>query len=278
MKTMTKLAAVTLMALGSFAAPAAFAGKGGSADLIRQAVTSGSTDAIVAEVEKTEGLMCEDCVQLVTNLTADSRYAVREVAGWWFAKRPALRDMLATQFEDDLNGNDSIRIRNAADFLGATVTLTALPQLRAAITHGGLSTDAKLALVRAAKALAHTGGNPILQTAMGDSDASVRAAAVVAWRDILGQKTAQPIVALLADRDANVRAQAATVIGGMTEMSGRAQLETLLTDADPFVRRNAAWALGRLGQEASRAAPTTAANDASSIVRGVAKASLAQLH
>ena len=274
MKTMTKLAAVTLLALSS----PAFAGKGGSADLIRQAVTSGSTDAIVAEVEKTEGLMCEDCVQLVTNLTADSRYAVREVAGWWFAKRPALRDMLATQFEDDLNGNDSIRIRNAADFLGATVTLTALPQLRAAITHGGLSTDAKLALVRAAKALAHTGGNPILQTAMGDSDASVRAAAVVAWRDILGQKTAQPIVALLADRDANVRAQAATVIGGMTEMSGRAQLETLLTDADPFVRRNAAWALGRLGQEASRAALTAAANDASSIVRGVAKASLAQLH
>ena len=274
MKTMTKLAAVTLLALSS----PAFAGKGGSADLIRQAVTSGSTDAIVAEVEKTEGLMCEDCVQMVTNLTQDNRYAVREVAGWWFAKRPALRDMLVTQFEDDLAGTDSVRVRNAADFLGATVTLTALPQLRAAITHGGLSTEAKLALVRAAKELAHTSGNPILLTAMGDADASVRAAAVTAWRDILNQKSALPVVALLGDADANVRAQAAAVVGGMTELSGRAQLEGLLADADPFVRRNAAWALGRLGQEASRVALTAATTDKSSLVRGVAKASLSQLH
>ncbi len=275
MKTMTKIAAVSLMALLS--APA-LAGKGGSAGLIQQAVTSGSTDAIIAEVEKTEGLMCEECIQMVTNLTADNRYAVREVAGWWFAKRPALRDMLATQFEDDLGLSDSIRVRNAADFLGATVTLTALPQLRTAMTHAGLSTDAKLALVRAAKALAHTSGNPILVTAMGDSDASVRAAAASAWRDILGQKGAQPVVALLNDGDANVRAQAASVVGGMSELSGRAQLEGLLADSDPFVRRNAAWALGRLGQEASRSALTAATADKSSLVRATAKAALALLH
>ena len=90
MNTTTKLAAVMVMAL----ATPALAGKGGSAGLMSQAIHSGSTDAIIAEVERTEGLMCEDCVQMVTNLTADSRYAVREVAGWWFAKRPALRDML----------------------------------------------------------------------------------------------------------------------------------------------------------------------------------------
>ena len=275
MKTMTKLAAVTLMALLS---TPALAGKGGSAASIRQAVTSGSVDAIVAEVEKTEGLMCEECVQMVTNLTADSRYAVREVAGWWFAKRPALREMLSEQFAADLTGSDSVRVRNAADFIGATVTLTALPQLREAATHAGLSTEAKLALVRAAKALAHVNGNPVLVAEMQDRDATVRAAAVTAWRDILDQKSAQPIVARLTDGDANVRAQAATVVGGMSEQSARGQLETLLADADPFVRRNAAWALGKLGQGASRAALTAATSDKSGLVRQVAKAALAQLH
>ncbi len=274
MKTMIKFAAVALMAL---TAPA-LAGKGGSAALINQAISSGSTDAIIAEVEKTEGLMCDDCVQMVTNLTQDSRYAVREVAGWWFAKRPALRDMLATGFVEDLAGSDSVRVRNAADFIGATVTLTALPQLRLAITHTGLSTDAKLALVRATKALAHTSGNPVLIAAMSDSDPSVRAAAVSAWRDILNQKGAAPAVALLNDKDANVRAQAASVVGGMTELSGRAQLEALLTDSDAFVRRNAAWALGRLGQQASRAALTVATTDKSSLVRATAQVSLGLLH
>ena len=275
MNTTTKLAAVAFIALLS--APA-LAGKGGSAGLITQAVASGSTDAIIAEVEKTEGLMCEECVQTVTNLTADNRYAVREVAGWWFAKRPALRDALAEQFEADLETSSSVRVRNAADFLGATVTLTALPQLRAAITHTGLSSDAKLALVRAAKALAHVNGNSILTTAMADSDPAVRAAAVSAWRDILNQKSALPVVGLLGDKDANVRAQAAAVVGGMGEASAREALEGLLSDSDSFVRRNAAWALGKLGQAASRAALTVASNDSSSIVRGVAQAALAQLH
>lgn len=275
MKTTTKLVSVMFVALLS---TPALAGKGGSAGLIQQAVTSGSTDAIIAEVEKTEGLMCEDCVQMVTNLLADNRASVREVAGWWFAKRPALRDALAEQFEADLTGSDSIRVRNAADFLGSTRTLTGLASLRTAMAHSGLSTDAKLAIVRATKALAHVNGNSILIQGMQDRDASVRAASALAWRDILAQKNAQPVIGLLGDSDANVRAQAAAVVGGMGEASARAQLEGMLTDSDPFVRRNAAWALGKLGQSASRAPLTVATNDKSPIVRGVAQAALAQLH
>jgi hypothetical protein len=274
MKTMIKFAAVTFLALTG----SALAGKGGSAGLIQQAVSSGSVDAIIAEVERTEGLMCEDCVQMVTNLTTDNRYAVREVAGWWFAKRPALRDMLATQFEADLTGSDSVRVRNAADFLGSTVTLTALPQLRTAMTHSGLSVDAKLAIVRAAKALAHTSGNPILVTAMGDANASVRAAALGAWRDVLNQKGAAPAVALLGDTDANVRAQAAALVGGMGELTAVPKLESMVTDSDAFVRRNAAWALGKLGQQSSRTALTIASKDGSGLVSMTAKVALTQLH
>lgn len=271
-----KIAAVAVLA---FAPSAAQAGKGGSAAAIQAAVNSHSTDAIIAEIERTEGLICDECIQIVTNLTEDPRFEVREVAAWWFAKRPAFRDMLATQFLDDLPHGDTTRVRNAADFLGRTRTFTALPQLRAAIHRSDLGVDARLAVVRAVGFMAHTSGNEALTTAMADSDASVRAAAVVAWRDVLDQTTAQPVVALLGDRDANVRAQAAGVVGGMLEQSARGALEALVvSDPDSVVRRNAAWALGQLGNAASHAALLQATSDKSGLVRGVAKAALAGLH
>jgi len=276
MKNIIKIAAVAALAL---APSAALAGKGGSAAAIQAAVSSKSTDAIIAEIERAENLMCDECAQTITNLTEDSRFAVREVAAWWFARRPILKDMLATQFVGELPTGDTIKVRNAADFLGATKTYTALPQLRAAIHRGDLGTEAKLALVRAAGYMAHTGGNEVLTTAMADGDASVRAAAIVAWRDVLGQKTAQPVIASLGDADANVRAQAAGVIGGMLEQSARGTLEALVVrDPDATVRRNAAWALGQLGNAGSRAALVQATTDKSGLVRGVAKASLASLH
>lgn len=271
-----KLAAVAALAL---APSMALAGKGGSAAAIESAVSSTSVDAVIAEVERAEGLNCEACIQTLTNLTEDSRFAVREVAAWWFAKRPTLKDMLAVQFSSDLPRGDTIKVRNAADFLGHTRTYTALPQLRAAIHRSDLGVEARLALVRAVGFMAHTSGNEVLTTAMADADGSVRAAAVAAWREILDQKTAQPVVALLRDGDSRVRAQAAGVVGGMREQSGRAALEALVTqDADPTVRRNAAWALGQLGSASSRAALLQATTDASGLVRGVARASLAALH
>src|SRR5215813_6868201 len=117
MKTMKLAAAFAVIC----AASPAFAGKGGSAGLIASAIHSGSTDAIIAEVERTEALMCPDCTQLVTNLLEDNRYAVREVAAWWFAKRPGLKDMMVPGFEQDLKTGNTIAVRNAADFLGRTM-------------------------------------------------------------------------------------------------------------------------------------------------------------
>src|SRR6186713_894430 len=116
-----KFAAVALVLC---AAMPAYAGVGGSAEKIRSAVASGSVDAIVAEVERAEGLACDACVQIVTNLTEDSRYQVREVAAWWFAKRPAMKKMLADQFDGELLTGGTLKVRNAADFLGATMTYT----------------------------------------------------------------------------------------------------------------------------------------------------------
>src|SRR4249920_2527063 len=104
MKTITKLTAVALTLFAS----SAFAGKGGSNQLIQDAVRSGSVDAIIAEVERTEGLMCESCITTVTAMLEDSRYQVREVAAWWFGKRPDLARQMATVMTADLANGDSI--------------------------------------------------------------------------------------------------------------------------------------------------------------------------
>ena len=269
-----KLAAVAVLML---AAAPADAGKGGSAGKIRSAVASGSVDAIIAEVERAEGLNCADCVQLVTNLTEDERYRVREVAAWWFAKRPAMAKMLVPGFVDDLASGNSTAVRNAADFLGASVTYTSLPALRAAIKRD-VSAEAKVAIVRAVKVMGHQGGNDVLTTAMADADAGVRAAAANAWRDLRGQQSAAPVIGLLGDADATVRAEAATVVGALKAAASRGALETLVTsDPDAVVRRNAAWALGKLGQSASRGALTLASGDKSGLVRMTAKVALGQL-
>jgi len=273
---MKTIAAIFTIAL--LASPA-FAGKNGSADLIRSAMHSSSQDAIIAEVERTEHLMCSQCVPLVAELTQDSRLAVREVAAWWFAKRPGLHKQFAAQFVAELASGDTIQVRNAADFLGRSSTFSALPQLAAAMSRTDIGSDGKLALVRALKHLAMPEGNAALATAMTDADASVRAAAANAWRDIRGQTAATPVIALLADQDATVRMEAAATIGGLKELGGRAALEQLVTsDASAFVRRNAAWALGQLHSPASAASLSQAMNDTSGLVRMTAKVALGQLH
>lgn len=276
MTTMTKFVAVTVTLL---AAATANAGKGGSAALIANAVASGSQDAILAEVERAEGLMCDECIEIVTKLTEDNRYAVREVAAWWFAKRPGLAHIMAEQMQADLtNHANSLSVRNAADFLGGVRAYSALPALRTTMTRADLSSEAKLAVVRAAGAMAHIGGNPILVAGMADSDPTVRVAAVVRWRDILHQANAAPVEARLSDPVASVRAEAATVVGAYRDNNARAALEAMVTgDADATVRRNAAYALGKIGSADSRAALTAASNDKSPIVTNVAKAALASL-
>ncbi len=276
MKTMKKLLAVALL-VG--AATTAQAGKGGSFAAINSAIASNGQDAIIAEVERTETLECSQCVASVQSLLTDNRYPVRQVAAWWFAKRPGLQHAMALQMLTQLQSGDSIGVRNAADFLGTTKVYKALPQLLSAMQHAGLTVDARLAIVRAAGAMAHVSGNPILVAGMADADPSVRMAAVYAWRDVLNQQNATPVEQLLGDTNPQVRAAAITVVGAYRDGSVRMQLEAMVkTDTNANVRRDAAWALGKLGSSASREALLHASQDASPIVASVAKASLAALH
>jgi HEAT repeat protein len=271
-----KFAAVAFV-IGAAVSPA-FAGKGGSADLIRDAIRTTSADAIIAEVERAESLICSECVTLVTALTDHNDLRVREVAAWWIAKRPGLKNQLVPGFKADLVNGDSLHVRNAADFLGRSSTFTALPELRTAIKRTGLTVDAKLAIVRATLHLANLGGNEVLTTAMADTNPSVRIAAAKAWRDIRGQQDATPVMGLLTDGDAGVRAEAASVLGGMRFAAAKTVLEQLVVnDASQLVRKNAAWALGKIGSQTSRASLTIASNDKSQYVRMTARAALSSL-
>lgn len=277
MKNMSKKLTAVVFGLCLAAAPA-YAGRGGSSAQIKSAVASGSVDAIVAEVERAEKLTCESCMDTMIALTEHARFEVREVAAWWFAKRPGSKKIMVSQMKDDLQIATSIKVRNAADFVGRVREFAALPELATAMARTDINAEAKVAIVRAVGFMAHPKGNDTLTKAMADSAPAVRAAAVVAWRDILGQTSATPIVGLLSDGDARVRAEAATVLGAYGEKTARVTLEALVvSDPDPFVRRNAAYALGRLGSVESTFALTQATQDSSGIVRGVAKGALASL-
>lgn len=268
----SKLSSFVLAALITAAASPAFAGRGGSAGQLRSAVSSGSVDAIVAEIERIEALACAECVDTMTNLLDHSRYEVREAAGWWFAKRPALKKMMTEQMVADLAGNGAVSVRNAADFLGSVRATDQLGALTTAYDRG-VATEARFAIIRAAGVMSSRSGSALLVKGLADSDAGVRSLAVSSWRNLRGQADAAAVVPLLTDADAGVRAQVAGVIGGFKDASGRAQLEALVVnDPDATVRRNAAWALGEIGQRASQAALDAAANDASPLVRGVARA------
>ncbi|MEZ4368908.1 MAG: HEAT repeat domain-containing protein [Kofleriaceae bacterium] len=276
----TSLAALTSLALGAAlvvgAAPAA-AGVGGSANKVRSAVASGSVDAILAEVERVERKICNDCIEPITALLEHARYEVREVAAWWFAKRPGLKDAMIEQMVDDLAGG-SLMVRNAADFLGTVKALPSIPVLTDLAVRADLSAEARQHVVRALGKMGHASANPAIEAAFADADATVRAEAVDAWHAILYQQGAAAMVDLLDDADALVRAKAAAVIGSLREASARVALEAVLaSDVDPSARRNAAWALGRLGQAASRPALEAAMSDASSLVRNTARVALAAL-
>ena len=276
MKNTTKLL-VAAVATCAFATPA-FAGRGGSAAKIQNAINTSSTDAIIAELERAERLICDACIAPVMELLDDDRYEVREAAAWWFARRPAMKIMLTERSVDDLAGSDSRLARNAADVLGTFRHPIAIPALSAAVTRTDLSAEARQHIVRALGTIGHRDANTAVEAAMADSDATVRAEALIAWGAIRNPADATAAVALIDDEDAVVRGYAAAVVGQFREASARTALEAqLASDESSIVRRNAAWALGRIGDAASRDALEAAVDDPSSLVRMTAQSAIYKL-
>lgn len=277
---MTKHTRTVLLAASMLAAASpAFAGRGGSFAKIRSAAEHGSTDAIVAELERAENIPCStECMTFVMDLLEHDSWYVRDGAAWWFARRPSQKAELEERSLALLATGASVDVRNAADTLARVGHPRDIEALGAALSRSGVEADARTAVVRAIGTLGNKLGSPVLSQAMSDPSAQVRRQAVLSWSKILRQSGAAPVAALVSDSDLQVRRASAQVVGRFREASARRALETLVTsDADAAVRRNAAWALGRIGDAASRDALTAATTDSSSLVRMTAKAALRQL-
>jgi hypothetical protein len=269
MRTLTFLAV-----LG--AAAAAHAGRGATYGRMVDAIRTNDADAIIAEVERAERLVCARCVAPMMELLDHDEYRVREVAAWWFARRPMLKNAITLQSLARLSGGDAKAAEHAADVLGTFRHPAVIPALAQALGAGHPAAT-KVALVRALGTIADPAGEPAIVAALSDPAPETRAAAATAYHALREARGGEPLVALLRDGDARVRREATAASGNLPTPAARAALEeALASDPDPLVRRNAAWALKQLGDPASRAALQRAADeDPVMYVRSVAKSALA---
>jgi HEAT repeat protein len=277
-----KLALVSVAALGITLGTAggAHAGRGGSPGAIQMAINSGSVDAIQAELERAEFLVCAACTDMVMPLVDHGDQRVRQVAAWWLARRGVARQVRVTML-NRLSQSDSVAARNAADVLGELHYPSSIPALGAALSNPIFSGEARAAMARALGTIGRQEGVAPLTAALGADDAQVKAASLVALRSIVGLRDGSAVAPLLGDANEGVRAEAASTLGRFRATAGTdALVSALRNDQSAMVRGRAAWALGAVRASASAAGPaleTAATSDASPAVRSLAATALTRL-
>ena len=274
-----KLAIVASLGLALAAGRSANAGTGGSASTIQQAIASNSADAIKAELERTEFLVCAACVDLVTPLVDHPDYQVREVAGWWLARRGVAKQVQVAML-NRLSQPDSTAALNAADVLGAFHYVSSIPALGAALSNPLFTGAARAEMAKALGTIGRPAATQYLTTALADSDPQVRSASLLALRTIPGFRDGSVATPLISDGDAGVRSDAVVTVGMFKYTGGASALVAALSDPSQTVRKKAAWALGEIGASSSvagAALQNAAANDPSPLVRSLAKAALTKL-
>jgi HEAT repeat protein len=256
------------------------AGRGGSPQLISRAIASNSVDAIAAELERSERLVCASCTTMVLPLVDHGDYRVRKVAAWWLVRRGISRQVYLDMLQRFAQP-DSVKARNAADVLGEFGFAQAVPPLSAALSNPVYSPEARAAMARALGSIARPTAVPALTGALSASEPQVKSAALMALREINGFKDARVATPLLTDADAGVRAQAVLTFGALRSRDGvDGLLRVLQTDASVNVRKKAAWALGEVGAPAATAGPAlqrAASADESPQVRSLARIAISKL-
>ncbi|MDB4981517.1 MAG: lyase domain protein repeat-containing protein [Myxococcales bacterium] len=273
-------ALASTLALGAAFSGTALAGRGGSRDAIQSAVNANSIDAIQAELERSEHLVCAGCVDVVSPLVDHPDSRIRQVAAWWLARRGTSRQVYVAMLTR-LSQPDSVKARNAADVLGEFKTGAAIPALGAALSNPLFTGEARAAMARALGAIGRAEAAAPLVQSLADASPLVKAAALEALREVDGFHDGGVAVALVGDVDAQVRATAVTTLGVMhTTTAASALVQALANDPSEAVRKKAAWSLGEIGAPASAVGPAlqlAAAKDTSPFVRSLAQASLGNL-
>ncbi len=255
------------------------AGRGGSPQAIQQAIAANSVDAIQAELERAEHLVCAACVDLVMPLVDHPDYRVRKVAAWWLARR-GVSPQVQVAMLNRLSQSDSTAARNAADVLGEMHNPASVPALGAALSNPIFSAEA-----RGGDGPGAGHDRPAGLHVVPDVGAGRRAAAGA--RGLAGRASEHPRLPRRqrggdagGDADPTVRAEAAVTIATFRYAGGADALVGALNDPSPNVRKKAAWALGEIhapSSVAGGALSNAASNDASAAVRSLAHAALTKL-
>ena len=271
----------------AFGTGTAQAGRGGSPQLIKSAISANSVDAIQAELERSEYLVCAACIDLVVPLVDHSDSRVRTVAAWGRARRGASRQVYLSMLQR-LGQPDSLAARNAADILGELGYPSSIPALSAALSNPIFTADARAAMARALGSIGRTDAAPALVGVLASPDPAVKASALSALRQIQGFQQAAAAAPLLGDSDQQVRAEAALTLGtalrtgkvGVQPAGVEQLLAVLATEPSADVRKKAAWSLGEMGAPVSQAAPgleAAASADSSPAVRSLARIAISKL-
>jgi len=257
----------------------ALAGRGGSPQAIQSAINADSVDAIQAELERAEHLVCAGCTDMVVPLIDHLNYRVRQAAAWWLARRGTSRSVFVAMLTR-LSQPDSLAARNAADVLGEFHAASAIPALSAALTNPIYSGEARAAMAHALGQIATPATAAPLTLALTDSNPLVKAASLQALREVEGFHDGMVAVPLVSDADPQVRAEAATTIGMMHTRLAANALVQALADPDALVRKKAAWSLGAIGAPLAVAGPslqTAASHDPNPFVRSIAQVAISRL-
>jgi HEAT repeat protein len=270
----------SLLAVGAVSGTA-LAGHGGSPQAIQSAINANSVDAIQAELERAEHLVCAGCTDMVVPLIDHLNYRVRQAAAWWLARRGISHGTVYVSMLNRLAQPDSVLARNAADVLGEFRAGSAIPALSAALTNPIFTGEARAAMAHALGQIGRAEVAAPLTLALTDSDPLVKAASLQALRDVDGFHDGMVAVPLVNDADAIVRGEAATTIGMLhTQAAASALVKALTSDPEVLVRKKAAWSLGAIGAPVSVAGPalqTAAVSDPNPFVRSLAQVAISKL-
>src|SRR5262249_2688867 len=197
-KKQTALIIVLGATLAAAAGGTAQAGRGGTPQDIRAAIAANSPDAIQAELEHTEYLVCAACTNMVLPLVDHLDYRVRQAAAWWLVRRATSRQVYVSML-NRLAQPDSVLARNAADVLGECGYPPAIPALGAALSNPVFWGEARAAMARALGSIGRPEAATPLVSALATTDPLVKSASLIALRSVQGFQDSTVATPLLSD-------------------------------------------------------------------------------
>ena len=226
-------------------------------ELMNAITTTTSASRLQSLLEYGERVECMSCVPLLEErLLSDPDQGVREIAAWWLRRRPFaigavmvhMRTVLADAAETP------VRRARAAEALGGLMDYHAVPHLGAAVM-GDSDATVRAAAVRGIALINVPAGLTFLSAALADPDVSVQEAALGSILRVNFFRDHEALMPLLGSDEDHIRRRAASVIGSLRVAEAVPVLAAMLRgDTSESVRVQAAWALGRAGGSDARAA------------------------